>query len=239
MLQLNVTRTRVRAPSLACALAFVALSGCVLGGTEDPLADASDSESDVSIFDFGSQEPAPKIVLKLTHDKTDGTAAPALVVFTVDIGKLNPKDFIFSWDFQDGDKREEKWEEGEEAKSLLTMKHEYKYKGQYCAALEVIWRKGLSIRKDAQACVDVIQPAELILSTVKLESSEVVGIGDAVTLSFDIDNEGDAVVEPFETAVFLSSDATLDKADLLVHKVKHDGMASGLTGAVKIGRAHV
>ena len=230
---LNLTRAAARAPTLACAVTLVLLGGCVLG-TEDAVPDVTEDVEDTSVFDFGVEEPPPKIELQLSNDKEDGTAAPALVTFTVNIGTLDPKDFIFKWDFQDGDSFEEKWEDDKDAKALLTMQHEYKYKGQYCAKLDVIWRKQLSVRKDAQSCVDVIQPAELILSTVKLESSEVVGLGDPVTLSFEIDNEGDAVVEPFETAVFLSKDATLDKAALLVHKVEHEGMDSGLTGVVTL-----
>ena len=218
---------------MACMAALLLLGGCVLGSTPDD--SAKDAADDVSVFDFGTEEPPPALIVKLTHDKKDGGAAPLVVTYTVDIGTLDPRDFIFDWDFGDGDTREEQWEEGEDAATLLTMKHDYKYKGEYCTKIVVIWRKNLSTRADALACVKVIQPAELVLSTVKLESAEVVGIGDGVTLSFDIDNFGDTVVEPFETAIFMSKDATLDKDDLKVHAFTIKGMGSGLTGVAHLG----
>ena len=220
-------------PAVACVATLVLLGGCVIGETPTSDANGAPDVVDVTGFDF-AEKPAPAIKVQLTHDKKDGGGAPLLVTYTVSIGDLDPKDFIFAWDFGDGDKREEQWEEGEDPAALLSAKHDYKYKGEYCAKLVVIWREKLSVRSDALACVDVIQPAELVLSTVKLESPEVVGAGDAVTLTFDVANQGDTVVDSFETGVFLSKDATLDKADLMVHSFVIKGMESGLTGTAKL-----
>lgn len=205
-------------------------SGCVVTSSDAKDAGPVDTgDEDVEQADE-FEEPPPQIKPILKVDKPVGPVQHH-VVFTLDIGDLDPADFTFHWEWGDGDERDSSWSEGMDAKSLLTEEYTYIYKGDYAAKVTVAWRKNLKIKGDALLNISVIQPSELTFSKpVQLISSEVVGLGDAVTLTFEITNEGDEVVLPFETGVYLSKDATLDKNDLLVHTIAHEGMGSGLTG---------
>ncbi|GEM_PF-2739729 len=117
-------------------------------------------------------------------------------------------------------------------KAIAKICHEYTYKGIFTPKLTVKWKKNTKVSGEAEQKIEAIQPSALSVSDVKLHSQELIATGDTIKVSFLVTNEGQEVEHAFKTGVFLSVDDKVDAKDFLIHEIKHDKIASGLTEPV-------
>jgi len=203
--------------------------GCGNGTTsQSPHADAT---VDVAADATGQIDTQiikiPTITVDLDVAPSAGNA-PLDVTFTAKIGGVDKTEVFVTWDFGDG--LDQTFDLGSpDGANGDVVQHKYNSKGDYSVKVEVTWRKNpKKARAEATGSVQVKDPALLSISTATLLSSEVVGIGDDVTLTFTIANDGDEITVPFDTAVYLSLDDTIDTAsDIVAFTLHTPSMPSG------------
>lgn len=174
----------------------------------------------------------PSFDPKLTASAMTGNVG-VTIDFTFDPNSdTDIKEFFYTWDFGDGDVIEVN---PDERIDLVTkMSHTFKYKGLFPTRVTMTWRKNLKLAKTVVVEIEVVQPAELSLSTIALIGPTDVGPGDTIALTFDLQNDGAAVAVPFKVSILLSKDDSIDDKDLVIDTIDLDGMDSGLQGTVVV-----
>lgn len=210
-----------------CAL----LAAC---GTE-PVAQTDagqDIAEEVDSQDVEEVVVIPTFDLSLTASTTSGNV-PLPVQFTLTLDTDTPAtEFFYSWDFGDGDTREVNPDD--EPELVGGMTHTFKYKGTFPTRVTVTWRKNFNVKKTVTQEIEVRQPAALSLSTIAVTGATEVKVGDKISLTFSILNEGAAITTPFETQILLSQDDIVDANDVVAATIAHTDMASGLEGVSAI-----
>ncbi|MSP91206.1 MAG: PKD domain-containing protein [Myxococcales bacterium] len=229
---------------LAAGVAFCAgtfwLAACAV---QPPVAaGAATDAADAAKDDLGTTELSKPDVSKRPADfavQIEASAlagnAPLEVTFTAKVTGIPIEEAYFTWNFGDGSPDQE-FEDGVVGHKV---KWSFTSKGQYEVRVLVNWKKLLQKSKaEANVIVDVKNPASLSVDSKHppaIVSALTVAPGDDVTLTTTVINEGDAIEVPFETAVYLSTDPSMDKDGdgkldegvHLVHSIVHKGMPSG------------
>lgn len=204
------------------------LAGC--GNTTTPSKSTSDVAADTGTDDSAEADTPvvkiPTINVKLDIQPQTGNA-PLVSTFKATIEGVDKSEVFVTWDFGDGLDQSFDLGKPEEAGGDQ-VQHTFNSKGSYSIKVTVTWRKNpKKAHAEATGSVQVKDPASLSVGDIALLSSEVIGAGDDVTLTFAITNDGDEVTVPFDTAVYLSLDDTIDTADVLAYTIHLPGMPSG------------
>ncbi len=175
---------------------------------------------------------APTIKASIQVTPSTGNA-PLPVEISLTVSGVDKSELFVVWDFGDGN-TSNPYDLGSEAGKVGDhVTHTYITKGNYPVKAAVSWKpKPKTVHVDATASVQVNDPASLsIASDVHVTSPLVVAPGDDVTVTFALRNDGDAITQSFDTAIFLSTDATIDDGDALADNIAVPGMATGQPNA--------
>ena len=154
--------------------------------------------------------------------------APLPVDLTLSVEGVDKSELFVVWTFGDGEKSNPYDLGSVDGKVGDYVQHSYGFKGTYQITATVGWSPKPTVRVEATTSVTVSDPAALsIASDVRVLSPLVVAPGDDVTLTFAVKNDGDEITQPFDIAVYLSTDDTVDKDDALAITLTEKGMASG------------
>ncbi len=229
----ELSRRVTRPPAMASLALLALLAGCGnSAATTDNNVDDAAQGSDVATADILK---APTI--KASIVVTPGTGnAPLPVDITLAVTGVDKSELFVVWDFGDGDTSNPYDLGSEEGKGGDHVQHTYITKGNYPIKAAVSWKpKPKTVHVDATASVQVNDPASLsIASDVHVISPLVVAPSDDVTVTFAIRNDGDAILQSFDVAIFLSTDATIDDGDALADNLTIKGMPSGQPNATFI-----
>ncbi len=157
--------------------------------------------------------------------------APLPVDITLTVGGVDKSELFVVWDFGDGESSNPYDLGSDTGKGGDHVQHLYLTKGSYTVTAAVSWKpKTKTVHVEATASLQVNAPADLSIDSdvnIRITSPLVVAPGDDVTVTFALRNDGDAITQAFDTAIFLSTDATIDDGDALVDNIALPGMASG------------
>ncbi len=217
----------------ARALALVSV-GLVasLGGCSSPPAVSADATVDVSAPDVLK---VPTMGASIVVTPPSGNA-PLPVDLTLTVTGVDKSELFVVWDFGDGDVSNPYDLGAEETKGGDHVQHTYMAKGNYPIQATISWKPASkTVTANARTTVQVNDPADLSIedpnSKIHIISPLVVAPGDDVTITFALRNDGDAITQPFDTAIILSTDATIDDGDTLVDNITLPGMPSGMPNA--------
>jgi hypothetical protein len=157
--------------------------------------------------------------------------APLPVEISLTVDGVDKSELFVVWDFGDGDVSNPYDLGTEEGKGGDHVLHTYISKGNYPIAANVSWKpKAKTVHVTATTTLQVNDAANLSLdpgASIHVLSQLVVAPGDDVTVTFAIRNDGDAITQAFDTAIILSTDATIDDGDTLADNLTNPGMPSG------------
>ncbi len=216
---------------VASALALAGGAACTGNTAATPdtgsKAEVSSADSEESDADAAPDiEQPPKITAKLVA-KPDSGNAPLPAEFTVTFEGVAREKVFIKWDFGDGSPILEKNLALPAEADGDHVAHEFAYKGSYQVKVSVIWYKSNKYRAETQVTVAVKDPVSLALSQVDLVSSPTVALGADVSLTFSVENTGDAIETEFEIDAYLSGTSTFDDTAIKVHTAKIKSMESG------------
>ncbi|MCB9738849.1 MAG: hypothetical protein H6747_06245 [Deltaproteobacteria bacterium] len=201
--------------------------------------DNGTQSTDASVLDTsGDAEDIDEVFLIPTFDPTleaDVTTGnvPLTVKFTFEPNAdVDASEFFYTWEFGDGDVVEVNPDSQPEL--VGGMEHTFKYKGLFPTRVTMTWKRNLKLSKTVTKEIEVVQPADLSLSTIALLGSSELKPGQKIRLTLDVQNDGAAVEAPFKVAVLLSQDDTADDKDLVAGTIELPGIGSGLEGTAKI-----
>ncbi|MBI5609359.1 MAG: hypothetical protein HY902_10825 [Deltaproteobacteria bacterium] len=214
--------------SIAALLAVFALQvGCSSPSTT---ADAGDSQAADGEEDVEQEDVLQPPTLSVSVVAKPGSGnAPLPVEFVATVKGDDPANLFVEWDFGDASIPVIYNLSLPEEAGGLKVKNTYSYKGSYNAHVKVYWRYNSKVKAEASTTVVVDEPVELSLSNVDLISPPTVGMGSDVSLTFSVDNSGDAIANPIQVGIYLSATQVLDDTALLVHSETIAKMDSGKT----------
>lgn len=210
---------------MAVWAALFALGACSDEPATPGAADAQVDSVDSSENDVEDVQKFPTLKAKLTIAPQAGNA-PLPVELTVTFEGATREELFVTWDFGDGPAVSFDMSKPAEAGADV-QKHVYDFKGVYNVKATIALRKNAKIKAEASASIDVRDPVSLSLGAIDLVSSPTVGMGGDVSLTFAIENTGEAVEQPFAVDVYVSATDVIDATAIKVHTLTVDAMASG------------
>ncbi len=215
--------------SIAALLVVLGLhAGCSSPSTTaDAGADVQNADAEGDAEQEDVLKP-PTLSVSISAKPSSGNA-PLPVEFVATVTGDDPANLFVEWDFGDASLPVVYNLSVPEEAGGLTVKNTYSYKGSYNAHVKVYWRYNSKVKAEASTTVLVDEPVELSLSNVDLISPPSVGLGSDVSLTFSVDNSGDAIAKPIQVAIYLSATQVLDETAMLVHTETIAKMDSGKT----------
>lgn len=213
----------LRAAMVSAAL--IALGACSDEATSSGGSDAVADGGDTGESDAEDVQKFPTLKAKLVVSPDTGNA-PLPVEFTVTFDGAAREELFVTWDFGDGPTVNFDMSKPGEA-GADRQKHVYDFKGVYNVKATIALRKNAKIKAEATASITVRDPVSLSLGTIGLVSSETVGLGGDVSLTFTIENSGEEVNQPFAVDVYVSATDVIDATAIKVHSLTIPSMASG------------
>ena len=218
-----------RRPSLAAVLlSAVALQLACSSPSADGTGANGDATQDADSTADVLKIPTIKASIVVTPPSGN---APLPVDITLAVEGVDKSELFVVWDFGDGDTSNPYDLGSEEGKGGDHVQHTYIAKGNYPISAAVSWKpKPKVVHVEATTSLQVNDAASLSVDAdagVHVLSQLVVAPGDDVTITFAIRNDGDAITQAFDTAIILSTDATIDAGDTLADNITLPGMPSG------------